>query len=153
MFPIKRDSFVSYPIAVTILLTAILAVGFIGIYQIEKVEGQLTNTSSVSELIDEGNLLLNFERYTEALSLYEKALEADPKSVSALFNKGLALHHLDRYEEAINWYDKALLINPEHTDALYGKGAALRDLARDAEAITWFDKALEVDPTHAEALY
>ncbi|HSA74128.1 MAG TPA: hypothetical protein VLD84_09255 [Nitrososphaeraceae archaeon] len=51
-------------------MTAILMVGFIGLYQVESAEAQTTNTSSVSELIDEGNLLLNFERYTEALSLW-----------------------------------------------------------------------------------
>ena len=37
------------------LLTAIFVVSVIGIYQIENAEAQLTNTSSVSELIEQGN--------------------------------------------------------------------------------------------------
>jgi hypothetical protein len=53
---------------VTMLLTAILVVSVIGIYQIESAEAQSTNTSSVSELIDNGISLGNIGKSEEAIS-------------------------------------------------------------------------------------
>ena len=84
MFRIKRKSFVSYHIIVT-LLTAIL-VGFIGFCQIESAGAQITNTSSISELIDKGNSLFFLGRYEEAITWYDKALAVEPENVDTLNN-------------------------------------------------------------------
>ncbi|MDW0288181.1 MAG: tetratricopeptide repeat protein, partial [Nitrososphaeraceae archaeon] len=142
------DGFVSYLTTVTMLLTVLLIVSVGSNYQIQNVEAQSTNTSSFSELFEKGNSLGNLGKYEEAISWYDKALEADPKNVDALYNKGVALGYLGRYEEAIIWYDKALEVDPKNVDALYNKGVALDNLGRYQEAIIWYDKALEVDPKH-----
>jgi len=97
---------------VTMLLTAIFVVSVIGIYQIESAEAQSTNTSSVSELIDNGISLGNIGKSEEAISWFDKALEIHPKDEVALYDKGVALSALGRHEEAITWFDKALEVDP-----------------------------------------
>jgi tetratricopeptide (TPR) repeat protein len=102
---------------------------------------------------DKDNSLLNLSKYEEAITLYDKALEIDPKEVNVLTNKGVALDDLGRYEEAITWYDKALAVNPMDVDTLFNKGVAFTKLGRYGEAITLYDKALKVDPKFANALF
>jgi hypothetical protein len=68
IFPFNIDCSASYSMTVTMLLTAILVVSVIGIYQIESAEAQSTNTSSVSELIDNGISLGNIGKSEEAIS-------------------------------------------------------------------------------------
>lgn len=64
-FSLKTDR----SITVTMLITVVYVVSF-GDYQIGNVEAQLTNTSSVSELIDNGNSLANLGKYKEAISYF-----------------------------------------------------------------------------------
>ena len=134
------------------LLTAILVVSVIGVYQIESAEGQATNSSSVSELIDNGNSLSDLEKYEEAITWFDRALTLDPENVDIINEKGIALGKLSRYEEAITWFDRALSIDPRHFYSLSYKAAALGLLGRYEESITWIDKSLEVNPNAIESL-
>src|SRR3989338_2266635 len=89
--------------------------------------------------------------YQEALSLFDEALEIDPKLAPAWYNKGVALGNLCRYEEAITCCEKALEIDPKYTSAWNNKGVALNNLGRYEEAITCCEKALEIDPKYTSA--
>jgi tetratricopeptide (TPR) repeat protein len=104
------------------------------------------NESSISDLIQEGHLLLNASRFEEALISYDKVLKIDPRSVDALNGKGLILNQLGKYEEAITWFDKALIIDPDYIDAMYNKADALGELGRYEEAREWTDRALTLKP-------
>jgi tetratricopeptide (TPR) repeat protein len=91
------------------LLTVVIVMGIGSSYQIESAEGQLPNTSSVSELVEKANSLYNMSKYEESITWYDKALEIDPKNVDTLYSKALAHDNLERYEEAISidsrlWY-------------------------------------------------
>jgi tetratricopeptide (TPR) repeat protein len=156
-------------------MTAILAVGFIGFYQFESTEAQVTNTSSVSELTDKGNSLSNLDplaldlenvdimnekgialgklgRYEEAITWFDKALSIDPRNFYSLSYKGAALGLLGRYGESITWIDKSLEVNPNALESLNGKVAALFALGRKQDAMEWIDRALSLDPTNQNAL-
>jgi|tagenome__1003787_1003787.scaffolds.fasta_scaffold20936730_2 hypothetical protein len=67
-------------------------------------------------------------RYNEAISIYQQALDIDPKNVTVLNNKGVALTHLGLYEEAIKEYDKALDIDPTFKLAANNKLWAMNKL-------------------------
>lgn len=55
---------------------------------------------------NKGNALLGLEKYDEALSYYDKALEKNSKSTFALFGKGLCLYEKKEYSECLIWFKK-----------------------------------------------
>ena len=118
------------------------------IYQIQSTEAMsnITNQSSLSGLISEGQALLNSSRFEEALVTYDKVLMIDSTSVDALNGKGLTLNQLGKYDEAITWFDKALEINPDFIDAMYNKADALGELGKYEESLEWTDRALTLKP-------
>jgi Flp pilus assembly protein TadD len=52
--------------------------------------------------------MLHLNRYQEAVTSCNKALEIQPKDAQAWIFRGAALHRLGRYAEAYDSYDKAL---------------------------------------------
>ena len=72
LFPFKREGFITYSLIVTILLTVVILAGIGGNYQIESVEAQSANASSISESIEKGNSLFALGKYEEAITWYDK---------------------------------------------------------------------------------
>ena len=154
-FQINKFTFIDF-LAVTIFLILIhicIAHSIFQIKDVEAISSQTTNSTLVSEMIQEGNLLINKSKYDDAIKLYDQVLKIDPRSIEALNGKGLAFNKLGRYDDAITWFDTALKIEPTFIKALNNKGVALANLDKFGEAIIWFDKAIKIDPNFVEALY
>ncbi|MEO8956980.1 MAG: tetratricopeptide repeat protein [Ktedonobacteraceae bacterium] len=105
------------------------------------------------ELFDEGIMLLNSNRYAEALAIYERVTHMTPGDGSAFYNKGVALDGLKRYEEAIVAYNMAIQLNSQHVSSHYNKGVALGSLKRYTEALAAYDQTLRLDPNKVNAYY
>jgi len=154
-FQINKFTFIDF-LAVTIFLILIhicIAHSIFQIKDVEAISSQTTNSTLVSEKIQEGNLLINKSKYDDAIKLYDQVLKIDPRSVEALNGKGLAFNKLGRYEDAISWFDNALEIDPTCAQVLNNKGISLANLDRFEESITLFDKAIKIDPNFVDALY
>lgn len=96
----------------------------------------------------------------EALSCFEKAIEANPSYVDAWLYKSFSLHGLGRSTDSIESLSKCLEINPSFYWALDYKGYVLAKLRRFHEAIDCYESASRVSPLDArpwfgkgEALY
>ena len=61
-----------------------------------------------------GEALRMIERYKEALSASEIAIELDSENDSAHGTKGSILRAMGRYDEALTAINRALELNPEH---------------------------------------
>ena len=61
-----------------------------------------------------------------ALTLFEKAMECDPKQFQAYFEAGVICKDLKRFDEAIDFFDQALSIKPTDTSVLVQKASCLR---------------------------
>ena len=154
-FQINKFTFIDF-LAVTIFLILIhicIAHSIFQIKDVEAISSQTTNSTLVSEKIQEGNLLLNKSKYDDAIKLYDQVLKIDPRSIEALNGKGLAFNKLGRYEDAISWFDSALRIEPNSAQVLSNKGISLANLDRFEEAIALFDKVIKIDPNFVDALY
>jgi tetratricopeptide (TPR) repeat protein len=152
--PLKNvDLALSTLISLLVVMTFLSIPNFIYPIQSTEAISNITNQSSLSGLIYEGQVLLNSSRFEEALVTYDKVLMIDSKSVDALNGKGLTLNQLGKYDEAITWFDKALEIDPNFVNALDNKGITLSNLGKYDEAIIWFDKALEINPDFIDAMY
>jgi Putative Zn-dependent protease, contains TPR repeats len=91
--------------------------------------------------------------YEEAIKLYNKAIEKNPKFFEAWHNKALSLDYLGNFKEAIKAYDKAIEINPQNATVWSDKAAALGNSRNYEEAIDACDKAIEIDPNCINAWY
>ncbi|HWQ66837.1 MAG TPA: tetratricopeptide repeat protein, partial [Methanospirillum sp.] len=64
--------------------------------------------------------------YAEALVLYDKALELNPKSAQVHHSKGTVYDMLGKYDEAIECYNSALEFDPSDAEIWYNKGMTLK---------------------------
>ena len=109
-------------------------------------------TTSIPQLINNGNTLAAQGNYNGAISFYDKVLSLDPNNIGALYNKGNALVKLGNYNGAMSFYDKVLALDPNNIGALYSKGNALVKVGNLNGAISSFDKVLSLNSTNAKAL-
>ncbi|CAD8092092.1 unnamed protein product [Paramecium sonneborni] len=89
----------------------------------------------------------NQQKYGEANSFYDKALELDSDHLQSLFGKGQYFRLIENYD-AIEWYDKGIKIKRNHINSIWGKGECLRMQDNFRKAIMYFDKALKYHPKH-----
>ncbi len=74
-------------------------------------------------------------RHEEAIEIFNKMLEKQPRSVFANMGKGVALMGLGRYKEALKHFDRLLAMNPNFRDAAVYKGMALFMMGKEEEAM------------------
>ena len=88
------------------------------LFQIEAAAQKQGNSTSVitnnnntitkannNNLVNEGISFLIVGKYSEAISLFDKALALEPNNTLALSNKGTTLAYLQKYNEAIDLFD------------------------------------------------
>ena len=102
------------------------------------------NNKNAIELYNQGNTLIQLQRYQEALATYEKAIDIKPDYPQALYGKGKALFQLKKYQESLIAYDQAIQIQPNYLEAWTNRGFVLVRLKRYSEAIATVDKALQL---------
>jgi tetratricopeptide (TPR) repeat protein len=92
-------------------------------------------------------------RFDEALTHYQKALEIKPDNAEVHNNLGLALAGHGQLDEALAQFGKAVDIKPGYAEAQYNLGAVLATRGKVDEAIVHFRKVLEIKPDYAMAHY
>jgi serine/threonine protein kinase len=120
--------------------------------------GQSLQPGSLSQVhktkdqwLSEALVLLEADRYTEALAAFNYVLSLDPNHAYAHSGKGLALYHLKRYAEALSALERALALNPHDTSARYGRGLALEQLKRYADALLAYESVTQLNASFALA--
>ncbi len=74
-------------------------------------------------------------RYEEAISIFNRMLQKNPRNIFANMGKGVALMGLGKYEKAIEYFDRLLKLNPNFKEAAIYKGMALFMMGRVEEAL------------------
>ena len=101
-------------------------------------------SSEVIALVGDGILFYQEGRYDDARSLYEQALELDPKSSLALYEMALLYYDQKAYQEAIDYAEQALKYDKSsQKQAILLKGSALDNLGLSKEAIKVYKKAVK----------
>lgn len=96
-----------------------------------------------------GNLLVDEEKYKDAINYYNKAIEINQKEADYYFNRGSAKKDLKKYEEAILDYDRAIKMDASDANYHCNRGEAKYWLKYYNEAIIDLDKAIEIEPKNA----
>lgn len=110
-------------------------------------------------IIDEGfhaayfnkaNVLVQLERYLEAIELYKKALDFDILDSLIYFYIGDCYDNLEMPKQSLVFFEKALKKDDSMDEAWIGASSALDQLGRELEALEYAKKAIELDPENGD---
>ncbi|WP_193200173.1 tetratricopeptide repeat protein [Nostoc sp. MG11] len=108
------------------------------------------NSNNATALYNQGNTLFDLQRYQDALTVYEKAVNVRPDYAQGWNGQGKTLYKLKQYKEALAAYDKAIQIQPDYLEAWIGRSYVLGMLQRYQEAIASFDRAIQLKGDNPE---
>jgi len=99
-----------------------------------------------------GNLYFDAERFGEAVTWYEGALELDPKDANVSTDLGVAFYYLNQADRALQQFDRSLEIDPRHGKTLLNQGIVLAFGKQDLKgaAASW-QKLIDLAPASPEA--
>jgi tetratricopeptide (TPR) repeat protein len=93
------------------------------------------------------------ERQQEALGLYKRVLELNPKHAAACINLGTIYYNQQNYRDAERYYRKAIEIDSRYALAYFDLGNVLDETGRLAEAVDAYRTAILISPSYADAHY
>ncbi len=107
--------------------------------------------NNVPILIESAWLLFDQTQYTQAVKVFDQALDLRPEDVDAREWKIRALRALRKPEEMEKAITEALQWLPRNARIMYLRGLLHYDRDEYEKAEEWFAKAVEVDPSYLEA--
>jgi len=111
----------------------------------------LLGEDALSHISENGMHSSNRGNYEEAVSYYDKAIEADTEHLDAYLKRAFALSAMGSYERAVADYSRIIDLNPNMVLANVSRGSVLNKLKRFEEALVDFDKVIALDPENSEA--
>jgi tetratricopeptide (TPR) repeat protein len=110
------------------------------------------NPTDAEVRVQLGNLYFDAERYDEATSWYEQALQVDPKNVNASTDLGIAYYYSNQPDRALAQFDRSLAIDPKHSKTLLNIGIVRAFGKQDIDgAEKAWQRVLELAPNTPEA--
>ena len=100
--------------------------------------------------LNAGNALMAADRPGDAVSEYQRAIEADKNSAAAWESLGKAFQLNGRFGEAVAAYEQAVKLNPRSGGTHHNLGSVLGECGEIAAAIEQFKIALSLDPVNAK---
>jgi tetratricopeptide (TPR) repeat protein len=98
-----------------------------------------------------GTVLIEKDRFSDAMNQFEQALLINPDYALAHNNLGTALADTGRLPEAMDQFEEALRIDPNYAGARNNLGLALLNTGRMSQAMEQFERTLRIKPDYAEA--
>lgn len=98
----------------------------------------------------EGEILVNAERYREAMAHYDKALQERPEDTNLLYARALVAENLGRLDVLEQDLRLILKLEPNNAEALNALGYTLADRTeRLEEALRYISRAMQLKPNNA----
>ena len=89
------------------------------------------------------------DRSAEAITQFNKVIEAEPKYAIPYISRGKAYSARGQYDQAISDFTKAITLNPDDAAVYYFRGDAYGSKGQYDQAICDFTKAIEINPKDA----
>lgn len=104
--------------------------------------------------VRQGGKLYAQEKYGEALSHYEKALQADPQNDQARFGAGAAAYYLKEYDQAAKAFENTAENSGQlRQDSLFNLGNTHYRAGHKEQAIAAYKQAILHNPQDKEAIH
>jgi tetratricopeptide (TPR) repeat protein len=111
----------------------------------------IARAQSFEELMSSGQGLLSNGAYTEAITVFKKALTREPSSAEAQSNLALAYLEAGRYANAVTEYNKAISLSPKCALCWQNMGFAYEKLGKRAKAMENIHQSIVLDPSNIDA--
>jgi tetratricopeptide (TPR) repeat protein len=106
-----------------------------------------TDPKNATAIVQLANVYFDAERFTDAISWYEKAVALEPKNADVSTDLGVSYYYTNRTDEALKRFEESLRINPNHTKTLLNKGIVLAFGKEDLKgAAAQWQKVVELAP-------
>ncbi len=106
-----------------------------------------TDPKNTTAIVQLANVYFDAERFTDAISWYEKAVALNPKDADVSTDLGVSYYYTNRTDEALKRFEESLRINPNHTKTLLNKGIVLAFGKEDLKgAAAQWQKVVELAP-------
>lgn len=105
----------------------------------------------VNGFIEQGKMLADLGRFSEAELTFRKAVQTGPKIPEGHYWLGCALFSLGKIDEAEKCFNRALELKPDYVDALIRCGSVFGSKRKWAKAEEFARKALGYDSQNSEA--
>ena len=106
-----------------------------------------TDPKNTTAIVQLANVYFDAERFTDAISWYEKAVALDPKDADVSTDLGVSYYYTNRTDDALKRFEESLKINPNHTKTLLNKGIVLAFGKEDLKgAAAQWQKVVELAP-------
>ena len=116
--------------------------------------GAPARASEQSELLySRGLVEFHKGKFTEALALFDQAVQADPSDVYARYYKGVTEGRLGNYDAAVTDLRTVMDAKPDLSQGALELGVALVETGNFKEAIDWLAKAQQVPALDADASF
>lgn len=124
----------------TLFAACLTLVAVSGVRSETRIDNQQVKETSAYH--SKGLEYFNAGQYEDAIEMWKKEIEENPKSAWAHYDIGIAYERLQNYEEAFTWKKKAIDIEPKTGRFYWGAGVNLGQMGKHQEAIEYFEKAL-----------
>lgn len=98
-----------------------------------------------------GIALQRLGKLSEAVGIFDKAIELKPDVVETWINRGIALKELGRVDDAVASYDKAIELKPDHAEVHFNRANLLKDIGDLDKAVSAYERAITIRPGFADA--
>lgn len=122
----------------------------------EKEKAQLRAEKKSNDLVYEGNMLIDEDKFISAEKEYRRAISKNPTSVAGSYNLGNSYFKKGSYEEALYRQQQAAKMATEKNEkhkAFHNIGNILMKNKKCKEAVEAYKNALRNDPTDDETRY
>ncbi len=75
------------------------------------------NMNQIKDLVEKAKILLENNKFEEALGFFEQALLMNQNDPELWNHKGIALRSMGRYDEALECFNKSLELDPRDKNA------------------------------------
>lgn len=111
------------------------------------------NPNDPDALFNLGFMLVQMNKYEEAIGLLDKVIALNPSMEYAHLNKGFSLYSLKQYTKAIEAYTETVELFPDNADAWMFLGMSHMQIKRWQSAVEPLRKAIDLRPESGNAYY
>ena len=110
-----------------------------------------TIKSKATGLYNDGIVLKDKKKYSEAIDLFKNAIAEQPTYKEALFEAGWCCNELEKYDDALSFLQKAKLQWPNESKVYFEIGYAYQQLGKAEEAKTNYNECLSINKEYSLA--
>ena len=119
-------------------------------YEIEKKIWELWSThpsdKNITTMLAEGSNLVNKQKFDQAIVVFSKVIDLDPKWAEAWNKRATVLYMVGEFQKSQDDIDKVLELEERHFGALAGQGLVNIQLENYDKAIMSYKKAQQIYP-------